>query len=387
MPISIPRLASCGPPIASSVVIRLEHVTKRYGDGPAAVDDLSLEVAAGELCVLVGPSGCGKTTTMRMINRLIEPTSGNIFLGDEDVLRLDPVQLRRRIGYVIQQIGLFPHMSIGDNVATVPRLLGWKRNRIAARVDELLELVRLPAGSFRDRYPHQLSGGQRQRVGVARALGADPDVLLMDEPFGAIDPITRESLQDEFLRLQGEVRKTIVFVTHDIEEAVKLGDRIAILRDGGILAQHDTPAEILGAPASDFVADFVGADRALKRLKVTEIDPADLQQPPVLATDLSLVVARERMDTDDLDFAVALDADRRLHGYLARTRAEGDGLVGDRLQRLQAWVRSDDTLKDAFGEMLLYDAGWVAVLDDDDRFLGVLTPDSLYEASRRSIGS
>jgi osmoprotectant transport system ATP-binding protein len=365
-------------------VIRLEHVTKRYG-GAVAVDDLSLDVAAGELCVLVGPSGCGKTTTMRMINRLIEPTSGRIELGGDDVLALDPVQLRRRIGYVIQQIGLFPHMSIADNVATVPKLLGWKRDRIRARVDELLELVQLSPSTFRDRYPHQLSGGQRQRVGVARALGADPDVLLMDEPFGAIDPITREGLQDEFLRLQAEVRKTIVFVTHDIEEAVKLGDRIAILRQGGVLAQHDTPADILGAPASEFVADFVGADRALKRLKVTQIDPADLQQPPVLGIDLTLSAARATMDAGALDFSVVLDDQHRLRGYLARTRAEGDGVVGDRLQRLQAWVRAGDTLKDAFGEMLLYDAGWVAVLDDDDRFLGVLTPDSLYEASRRSL--
>ncbi|WP_430233781.1 ABC transporter ATP-binding protein [Nitrosomonas communis] len=365
-------------------MIRLEHVTKRYG-GELAVDDLSLEVGRGELCVLVGPSGCGKTTTMRMINRLIEPTGGRIFLDGEDVLTLDPVLLRRRIGYVIQQIGLFPHMTIGDNVATVPRLVGWKPPKVRARVDELLELVGLAPGDFRDRYPHQLSGGQRQRVGVARALGADPDVLLMDEPFGAIDPITRDRLQDEFLRLQGEVRKTVVFVTHDIEEAVKLGDRIAILRQGGVLAQYDTPARILGSPSSEFVADFVGADRALKRLKVTEIDPADLQQPPVLPLGLTLADARRHMDADALDFAVVLDAERRLRGYLARRRAEGDGLVGERLQRLEAWVRIDQTLKDAFGEMLLYDAGWVAVLDGQDRFLGVLTPDSLYGATRRSI--
>jgi osmoprotectant transport system ATP-binding protein len=296
------------------------------------------------------------------------------------------VQLRRRIGYVIQQIGLFPHQTISDNVATVPRLLKWPKAKVGARVDELLDLVGLEPSRFRDRYPHQLSGGQRQRVGVARALGADPQVLLMDEPFGAIDPITRDRLQDEFLRLQAEVRKTIVFVTHDIEEAVKLGDRIAILQEGGILAQHDTPAAILGEPASDFVADFVGADRALKRLKVTEIDLDDLQQPPVLPIDLPLDEARRKLDADDLDFAVVLDAERRLHGYLARARATGDGSVADRLQRLEAWVRDEDTLKDAFGEMLLYDAGWVAVLDHDDRFLGVLTPESLYDASRRSMG-
>jgi osmoprotectant transport system ATP-binding protein len=365
-------------------VIRLEHITKRYGS-QVAVDDLSLEVGDGELCVLVGPSGCGKTTTMRMINRLIEPSEGRILIDGEDVLALDPVHLRRRVGYVIQQIGLFPHQTIAANVATVPRLLGWKGPRVTARVDELLDLVGLPPASFRDRYPHQLSGGQRQRVGVARALGGDPDVLLMDEPFGAIDPITRERLQDEFLRLQAEVRKTIVFVTHDIEEAVKLGDRIAILQQGGVLAQYDTPAAILGEPASEFVADFVGADRALKRLKVTEISADDLQQPPVLAPDVPLDEARRKLDADDLDFAVVLDGERRLQGYIARARAEGDGIVGDRLQRLQAWVREDASLKDAFGEMLLYDAGWVAVLDADDRLVGVLTPESLYDASRRSM--
>jgi osmoprotectant transport system ATP-binding protein len=366
-------------------VIRLEHVTKRYGD-QVAVDDLTLEVADGELCVLVGPSGCGKTTTMRMINRLIEPTEGRIVIDGDDILQLDPVQLRRRIGYVIQQIGLFPHQTIGDNVATVPQLLKWPKAKVSARVDELLHLVGLEPARFRDRYPHQLSGGQRQRVGVARALGADPQVLLMDEPFGAIDPITRDRLQDEFLRLQAEVRKTIVFVTHDIEEAVKLGDRIAILQQGGVLAQHDTPAVILGEPASEFVADFVGADRALKRLKVTEIDLDDLQQPPVLAPDLPLDEARRKLDADALDFAVVLDDERRLRGYIARLRAVGDGVVGDHLQRLEAWVRDDATLKDAFGEMLLHDAGWVAVLDHADRLVGVLTPESLYEASRRSMG-
>ncbi len=373
-----------------SALIRLENVTKRFGaprsgGGTVAVDDLSLEVDKGELCVLVGPSGCGKTTTMRMINRLIEPTSGRIYLDGDDVTDSNPVELRRQMGYVIQQIGLFPHQSVAANVGTVPSLLGWKGPRVRARVDELLELVGLDPASFRDRYPHQLSGGERQRVGVARALGADPVVLLMDEPFGAIDPISRERLQDEFLRLQSEVRKTVVFVTHDIEEAVKLGDRIAILRQGGVLAQYDTPSEVLGNPASEFVADFVGADRALKRLKVTEIDPGDLEQPPVLDTSTSLAHARRRMDADALGFAVALGRGGRLQGYLARARADGDGSVEPRLQRLEAWVRIDSTLKDALSKMLLYDAGWVAVLDAEDRFLGVLTPDALHRATRRSI--
>nr|MBA3266948.1 ATP-binding cassette domain-containing protein [Acidimicrobiia bacterium] len=244
-------------------MIRLESLSKRFG-GAVAVDDLDLAVDDGDVCMLVGPSGCGKTTTLKMINRLVEPTSGRIFIGGEDVTGVDPVVLRRRIGYVIQHVGLFPHLSVSANVATVPRLLGWDRQRTHARVDELLELVGLDPAVYRDRYPHQLSGGQRQRVGVARALGVDPPVLLMDEPFGAIDPINRDRLQQEFLRLQSEVRKTVVFVTHDIDEAVRLGDRIAILREGGVLEQYAPPAEILGRPASPFVADFVGSDRGLK---------------------------------------------------------------------------------------------------------------------------
>ena len=370
--------------LACGSLIRLENITKRYADGTVAVHDLTLDIDDGELCVLVGPSGCGKTTTMRMINRLIEPTTGRILLDGDDVMKMPVVELRRRIGYVIQQVGLFPHQSIGTNIATVPKLLGWSKAKVAARVDELLNLVGLEPATYRDRYPAQLSGGQRQRVGVARALGADPPVLLMDEPFGAIDPINRERLQDEFLRLQGELSKTIVFVTHDIEEAVKLGDRIAIMREGGYLAQYDTPAEILGNPASPFVADFVGADRALKRLKVTGFEDGDLEHPLEVSVDLDLAEARRLLDADELSFAVALDGERHLRGYLARDRADGDGKVGDRLRRLEAWVRRTDTLKDALSQMLLYDAGWVAVLDDADHFLGVLTPEALYAAAHLS---
>jgi osmoprotectant transport system ATP-binding protein len=367
-------------------MIRLERVTKRFGSGLVAVHELDLEVPEGEICVLVGPSGCGKTTTMKMVNRLIEPTSGRIFLDDEDVTGVDPVMLRRRMGYVIQHVGLFPHLNVADNVGTVPRLLGWPRRRVGERVDELLELVGLDPSQFRDRWPHQLSGGQRQRVGVARALGADPPVLLMDEPFGAIDPITRDRLQNEFLRLQRDLRKTVVFVTHDVDEAVKLGDRIAILRQGGVLEQYAPPADILGHPASDFVADFVGADRGLKRLSVTRIDLAELEKPPVVAVDDDLADARRSMDGQRVRWAVVLDAGERLHGYLSRNRAEGAGPVGARAQRMDAWVSSRSSLKDAFSEMLLHDAGWVAVLDDDDRYLGVLTPESLHTAMRRSIG-
>ncbi len=364
-------------------MIRLEQLTKVYGDA-VAVDHLDLEIAEGELCVLVGPSGCGKTTTMKMVNRLIEPTSGRILLGGEDVTHADPVQLRRRIGYVIQQVGLFPHLTIADNVATVPRLLGWDRQRVKARVGELLELVGLPPATFAKRYPSQLSGGQRQRVGVARALGADPPVLLMDEPFGAIDPITRSRLQEEFLRLQRDVHKTIVFVTHDIEEAVHLGDRIAILREGGVLAQYDTPAAILGAPASDFVADFVGSDRGLKRLSVTPITADDLETPPVVGIDDTLAEARRRLGAEAARWAVVLDTEGALHGWIGRDRSEGEGFVRDRARRMDAWVPVDATLKTAFGEMLTRDAGWIAVLDRD-RYVGVLTPESLHAALRRSI--
>jgi osmoprotectant transport system ATP-binding protein len=264
--------------------LELRHVTKRYpGQSSPAIDDLSLEVPAGEVCVLVGPSGSGKTTAMRLINRMIELTSGDIILGGSSVLERRPDELRREIGYVIQQIGLFPHQSVGENIATVPRLLGWDKARIARRSDELLELVGLDPEEMRGRYPAQLSGGQRQRVGVARALAADPPLMLMDEPFGAIDPINRERLQDEFLRLQATVRKTVVFVTHDIDEAIKMGDRIAILREGGVLAQYAPPAELLSRPADDFVAQFVGADRGLKRLALTTLGDVDLIQPNGLA--------------------------------------------------------------------------------------------------------
>jgi osmoprotectant transport system ATP-binding protein len=365
-------------------VIRLEHLTKRFVSGRMAVDDLSLEVGEGQLCVLVGPSGSGKTTTMKMVNRLVEPTSGRILLDGEDVTTTDPVRLRRRIGYVIQQIGLFPHQTVAANIGTVPRLLGWDRRRVGDRVDELLELVGLDAGEFRDRYPHQLSGGQRQRVGVARALGADPPVLLMDEPFGAIDPITRERLQNEFLRLQAELRKTIVFVTHDVAEAVKLGDSIAVLAQGGRLAQHDAPAEILGRPANPFVAEFVGADRGLKRLEVTSVAAVELHQPPVLAADTSLADARRAVEGAGGGYAVVVGSGRALLGYVGRDRVEGEGVVEERSLPVDARVPSTASLKDALSQLLLADAGWVAVVDGE-RFLGVVTPTSLHAASRRTV--
>jgi osmoprotectant transport system ATP-binding protein len=300
--------------------LEFRKVTKRYpGAVAAAVDGLSLKIPAGEICVLVGPSGCGKTTAMRMVNRMIDMTSGDILLGGRSVRDSKPSDLRREIGYVIQQIGLFPHRTIGDNIATVPSLLGWDRKRTAARVDELLALVGLDPAEMRGRYPAQLSGGQRQRIGVARALAADPAAMLMDEPFGAIDPINRERLQDEFLRLQATVRKTIVFVTHDIDEAIKMGDRIAILREGGHLAQYGTPEEILTRPADDFVARFVGTDRGLKRLSLTPLGQLDLPRLEGDRPDLCLPATMSARDALSVlltagggDALVAEEGDRPL---------------------------------------------------------------------------
>ncbi|MGI8684584.1 MAG: ABC transporter ATP-binding protein [Acidimicrobiales bacterium] len=319
-------------------MLRLDSVTKRYGAG-VAVDNLSLEVGDGEVCVLVGPSGCGKTTTMKMVNRLIEPTSGRIEIDGEDVLALDPVKLRRRIGYVIQHVGLFPHQSVAENVATVPKLLGWDKDRIRSRTTDLLDLVGLDPSTFARRYPHELSGGQRQRVGVARALAGDPPVMLMDEPFGAIDPIARHRLQDEFLRLQAEVRKTVVFVTHDIDEAVKVGDRIAILAQGGRLQQYDTPAVVLGRPANGFVADFVGADRGVKRLGVTPVEVRDVEPSPADA---------------------------------------GSPPPGPT-------VRVGQSLREALAALLDSEKGWVPVVDGDGAPVGALTLRALHAAARRSV--
>jgi osmoprotectant transport system ATP-binding protein len=315
-------------------MIRLVGVGKTYPDGTVAVHDLDLDVPRGEVVLLVGPSGCGKSTTLKMVNRLIEPTHGRILLDGEDITHGDPVALRRRMGYVIQQVGLFPHQSIRANVATVPSLLGWDKRKAEARADELLELVGLDPGQYAKRYPHQLSGGQRQRVGVARALAADPPVLLMDEPFGAVDPIVRTRLQDEFLRLQRDLGKTVMMVTHDIDEAVRMGDRVAVFATGGRLAQYDVPARVLGQPADDFVAEFVGASRGLRRLSVTPIDTEDLE--PVNGTE-----PRES-------------------------------------------VPVTGSLEDALATLLRNDDGKVGVTRDG-RTIGVLTPASVHRALRRSV--
>jgi osmoprotectant transport system ATP-binding protein len=313
-------------------MIRLENVSKRFaGVARPAVDRLDLEVPAGQTCVLIGPSGCGKTTTMRMVNRLIEPSEGRIFVAGEDVTSVDPVALRRRIGYVIQQIGLFPHQTIAQNVATVPKLLGWDEKRIRARCEEMLALVGLEPRQFLQRYPRHLSGGQRQRVGVARALAADPPVMLMDEPFGAVDPVVRGRLQDEFLGILRSLRKTVIFVTHDIDEAIKMGDLVAIMRDGK-LVQLATPDRLLAAPADDFVADFIGADRALRRLSLVLV--TDLLEPgpapgeaPRLPASCNLRNAISAMIEQGGEAASVVDAEGRVIGHVSlgaiRKRAEG----------------------------------------------------------------
>lgn len=365
-------------------MIRLSGVGKTYPDGTVAVKELDLDVPHAELVALVGPSGCGKSTTLKMINRLIEPTTGRIELDGDDVTRINPVQLRRRIGYVIQQIGLFPHQTIRANVATLPKLLGWDKRRTNARVDELLDTMGLDPATFADRYPSQLSGGQRQRVGVARALAADPDVLLMDEPFGAVDPVVRGRLQEQFIDIQRRLAKTVVLVTHDIEEAVRLGDRVAVFEVGGRLAQYDTPARVLGAPADDFVAEFVGADRGLRRLAVTPIEASDLERPPIVQTTDTLAEAGRAMAETGARWAIVVDEVGALRGWVGADASSGPGTVLDRAERMDAWVAHDASLKDALATMLQWDAGWVAVLDGD-HFVGVLTPATLHEALRRSV--
>jgi osmoprotectant transport system ATP-binding protein len=365
------------------LVITLDGVTKRYG-ADSAVNELSLTVHDGEVCVLVGPSGCGKTTTLRMINRLIEPSGGRILIDGTDVLKIDPVQLRRSIGYVIQQGGLFPHRRVEDNVATVPRLIGWDKKRVDARVTELLELVGLEPERYRRRFPHELSGGERQRVGVARALGGDPPVLLMDEPFAAVDPVTRQRLQQELLQLQEKLKKTIVFVTHDIDEATIIGDRIAVLSKGAHLEQYDTPNQVLGRPATAFVADFVGADRGVRRLAVMPIEPDSLFHPPQVTPEVTMFEARTAAAGADSRWAVVVDDDAHLRGWIDLTPSL-TGSVEENLVPFEVEVPLGTSLRAAFGEMLQHDVRWIPVVDDG-RYQGVLTPNSLHAAVRRSVG-
>jgi osmoprotectant transport system ATP-binding protein len=343
-----------------------------------AIDKLSLDVPAGEICVFVGPSGSGKTTAMRMVNRMIEITDGDILVGESSVRGRSPAQLRREIGYVIQQTGLFPHGTVASNIATVPRLLDWDKRRIEARTDELMDLIGLDTG-LRDRYPSQLSGGQQQRVGVARALAANPAVMLMDEPFGAVDPINRERLQNEFLRLQAEVRKTILFVTHDIDEAIKMGDRIAVLREGGTLAQYATPAELLMAPADAFVEDFVGADRALKRLSLLRVSDIDLWEAPLAFVGQSTADARAKLDGAEVPFVLLVDSERRPLGWLSEDDLRRDTVPGTPDTSPEPILERDDVMRDALSDLLQAETQYAPVVDAQGRIAGVLSVEIIQE--------
>jgi len=375
----------------SGAVVAFEHVTKRYGgpDASPAVTDLSLTIPAGEVCVLVGPSGCGKTTTMKMVNRLIEPTGGRITIDGEDIMSLPAVELRRRIGYVIQQIGLFPHLTIGDNVAVVPKLLRWKASRARDRVDELLNLVGLEPAAYRDRYPNELSGGERQRVGVARALAADPPVMLMDEPFGAVDPIRRDRLQNEFLRLQQQVRKTIIFVTHDVDEAIKMGDRIAILQRGGILAQYDTPAAILANPASEFVERFVGADRGLKRLSLARVRDLETLEPVIVRAGEDRAEVRRRLESAaEIEYALLVDDENRPLGWIDSSDLAGTGPIDPGAATPGApTVEPETTLRDALSALLGSSVQLGVVVDDRERVVGLVSVDAIGERLREPVRS
>jgi osmoprotectant transport system ATP-binding protein len=361
-------------------MIRLEKVTKIYpGTNVPAVNDVDLEVQKGEICVLIGSSGCGKTTLMRMINRLIPITSGTIYIDDQNILDIDPIELRRHIGYAIQQIGLFPHMTVYDNIATVPRLLKWEKKRIDERVDELLNLVQLEPAQFRHRYPRELSGGQAQRIGVARAMATDPPVMLMDEPFGAIDPINREVLQDEFLKIQSQIKKTIVFITHDIHEAIKMGDRITLL-DAGRLVQFGTPEELLTNPKNQFVKDFVGADRALKRLDLLKVRDAMLENPVHCHESDDVASVAQAMREKGLNFLLVNDPRDRLKGYVTlRDLYDQSGKVGDFTKPMTLTVRPEQNLKDALSKMLTFDIGIVVAVDNDGKLMGVLNTMTLAQ--------
>jgi osmoprotectant transport system ATP-binding protein len=361
-------------------MISLENLTKVFpGQDEPAVDDLSMEIYEGEIVVLVGPSGCGKTTTMKMVNRLIEPTSGRIFLEGEDVTRVNSDNLRRRIGYVIQQIGLFPHMTIADNIATVPKMLGWDKKRISDRIDELLDMVHIDQ-SYRNRYPKELSGGQRQRIGVARAMAADPPVMLMDEPFGAIDPITRDRLQDEFLRLQQEIRKTIVFVTHDIDEAIKMGDRIAILRTQSKIAQYDTPEKILTDPADDFVEDFIGAGASIKRLRLSTVDEIEPADWPVARLSDGREEVREKVRSSGKGYVLLLDERGRPKRWVSAEHLERSTPLEEAGRPAVAIVETGANLYDTLDTMITSYKGSAIVVDEGGRYKGVVDFDTVLEA-------
>ena len=371
-------------------IVQFDHVSKSYdpeatrkGAAPGAVNDLSLTVPAGKICILVGPSGYGKTTSLKMINRLIEPTSGKITIDGVDVMTQEVTELRRGIGYVIQQVGLFPHQTIGENVATVPRLLGWPKARQREKSEELLALVGLEPAKYRDRFPSQLSGGERQRVGVARALAADPPIMLMDEPFGAVDPIVRDRLQNEFLRLQESIAKTILFVTHDIDEAIKMGDLVAVFQTGGVLAQFGTPLDILAAPASEFVARFVGQDRGLKRLSLLRVSDVQLQPAVTGRPGDDSADARRRALDDPQRYLLIIDQAKRPLGWVAHGDIPNEGPLTEAMANpVSPTFNKRTTLKDALSMMLDADVQTGIVVDRNGTVQGLLTVDAIAEKMR-----
>jgi osmoprotectant transport system ATP-binding protein len=374
----------------TAATVEFDHVTKQYGPQPKrgspAVNDLSLRVPAGKICVLVGPSGCGKTTSLKMVNRLIEPTSGRILIDDQDIAERDVTELRRGIGYVIQQVGLFPHQTVSENVVVVPRLLGWPVARQKERAEELLGLVGLDPARYRDRYPSQLSGGERQRVGVARALAADPPIMLMDEPFGAVDPIVRDRLQNEFLRLQEDLAKTIMFVTHDVDEAIKMGDLVAVLQVGGHLAQFGPPVDILAAPANDFVARFVGADRGLKRLSLIRVGELELRQPVMARPGDDVAEARRRVLADPFPYLLLVDDAKRPLGWVSPEDIPTAGISREELATASSpLLDRRATLKDALSLLLDADVQAGLVVDRHGTVLGLVTAGMIAERMRDRV--
>lgn len=366
--------------------ILLDTVTKRYaGTSKPAVDGITLEIPAGKIVMLVGPSGCGKTTTLKMINRLIEPTEGRIVVGDDDVTAIDGDELRRRMGYVIQAGGLFPHMTVAANIAIVPKMLGWSKDKIAARVDELLDLVSLDPDTYRDRFPRELSGGQQQRVGVARALAADPPVLLMDEPFGAVDPITRQRLQDELLRIQEELHKTIVIVTHDFDEAVKLGDWIVIFSEGAHIVQYDTPERILAEPANEFVENFIGSGAGLKQLTLNRVRDVEVVDAVTCSPGEQAAAVLQRMrEAGGHGHAVVVDRRQRPIGWPSRRQLERLDRIPEGIEPNLPVVGEGATLNDALDTMLVSSAGAALVTGRRDAFRGVITVETVMDAITRS---
>ncbi len=363
------------------IMLSLQKVTKIYpGAGHVkAVNELSFELEEGEICTVVGPSGCGKTTAMKMINRLIPITSGKIIINGEDISRLNTIELRRSIGYVIQNIGLFPNMTIGENIAIIPKLLKWDKAKIDEKVLRLLEIVNLDPDEYRDRYPKELSGGQQQRIGVARGMAGDPPIMLMDEPFGAIDPINREHLQNEFLKIQEKVKKTIVFVTHDINEAIKMGDKICLLKDGH-LVQFASPEEILTYPKNDFVADFVGGDRTLKRLNLFTIKRAMKDKPPVIDQNETIETARNMFSEADTRYLIAVDGEGTLTGMIDKgTISDKATRVKDAVAPTNAWLTENSSLKDGLSEIFTHDYGFLIVVDDTKKVLGWLHTEDIKE--------